>query len=423
MVRVHFRSFLLGLAFGLAPCLLPAQAGVGPETTMELDGVPLSLSRDELAAVTDLADRLRSPRAVQDRALAVARQKAHGRDARYVLALYELEIARQRKDDALRAEALDALIASGLVSGERLAADLEERGGIAFQQHDYARAGALWSRELQLKPNDANLLSNLAQVRQAQGDAAGAADLLQRSAASRAASGRKPTEILARQMLSTAYNAHLLKPTADAALALVAAYPSADNWRLSLLAYRQLGAPAGEFEIDLLRLMRATFSLTRPEEYQRLAQLLEHSGRPTEGRAVLEEGISRQLLDPGQPTIRDILAELDRFIPQERARLAKPNLVMQTLAAADSLGAFGRHAEAIALYRGLLAKPGIDAAQVNVHLGTALLAAGRQAEAESRFRSAAADPGAGQPAHYADLAAFWIARLTPPSPALAAVRR
>ena len=316
---------------------------------MELDGVLLSLSRDELAAVTDLADRLRSPRAVQDRALAVARQKAHGRDARYVLALYQLEIARQRKDDALRAEALDALIASGLVSGERLAADLEERGGIAFQQHDYARAGALWSRELQLKPNDANLLSNLAQVRQAQGDAAGAADLLQRSAASRAASGRKPTEILARQMLSTAYNAHLLKPTADAALALVAAYPSADNWRLSLLAYRQLGAPAGEFEIDLLRLMRATFSLTRPEEYQRLAQLLEHSGRPTEGRAVLEEGISRQLLDPGQPTIRDILAELDRFIPQERARLAKPNLVMQTLAAANSLGAFGRHAEAIAL--------------------------------------------------------------------------
>jgi Flp pilus assembly protein TadD len=101
-------------------------------------------------------------------------------------------------------------------------------------------------------------------------------------------------------------------------------------------------------------------------------------------------------------------------MPQERARLVRADL-----AAADSLVALGRHAEAITLYRALLAKPGVDAAQVNVHLGMALLAAGRQAEAESSFRSAAAV--AGPEARYADLASFWQARLT--SPAAATVRR
>lgn len=416
-MRQLYRLLVLAAVLGLTPCL---HARVGTDTTMELDGMTLSLSRDEMAAVTDLANQLQGPRAAQDRALAIARRKAQGRDARYVLAIYELEIGRQRKDDSLRAEALDALIASGRVPSERLASYLEMRGGIAFQQHDYARANTLWSRELQLKPSDPNTMANLAQVRQALGDAAGAADLLRRSAAARAAAGEKPTEILSRQMLTTAYNAHLTKPAVDAGLALVAAYPSADNWRLSLVAYRQLAAPTGEFEIDLLRLMRAAGSLAKPEEYQRLAQLLEHSGRPTEGKKVLEEGISRQLLNAGQSPICDILAELDRFIPQERAR---PKV---DLAGADSLAALGRQAEAVALYRALLAKPGVDAAQVNVHLGMALLAAGRQAEAESSFRSAVASAGPDQPARYADLASFWLARLAPPpasSPAVATVRR
>lgn len=399
---------------------------------MSLDGHPIALLSEELGVLTDLANKLQADPTTQDKALAAARDKVQGQGARYVLAIYELEIGRQRKDDGLRAEALDVLIASKLTPAERLASYLGVRGFIAFQQRDFSRAGALWSRQLQLKPGDANVLANLAQVRQAQGDAAGSVDLLPRAAAARAASGEKPSEDLSQLLLSSAYNGHLVKPTVEAALALVGAYPSQDNWRLSLVAYRQLVAPSGEFEIDLLRLMRFTGSLTRAEEYQRLAQLLEHSGRSAEAKAVLEDGISRRLLNPGQSPIREILAEIDRFIPQERARLgtaggrgfatASP---AQALAVADSLVGAGRVEDGVALYRSLLARPDIDRAQVNTHLGMALMAAGRDAEAVSSFRAAAAESGAGadQAARYADLAAFWLTRLTQPASAIATVRR
>ena len=122
------RLLVLAPAFGVPPCSLPVLAHAVQDTAMELDGIPLAVTRDELAALTDLANRLEAPPGPQDRALAIARGKAQGRDARYVLALYELEIGRQRKDDALRAQALDELIASGRAPAGRLARYLEMRG-------------------------------------------------------------------------------------------------------------------------------------------------------------------------------------------------------------------------------------------------------------------------------------------------------
>jgi hypothetical protein len=123
---------------------------------MVLDGHPMGLLREELSALTDLANSIKGDRRSQDRALAAAGAKAYSPDARYVLALYQLEIGRQRTDDVMRAQALDALIASGLTPSQRLPDYLGMRGFIAFEQHDFDRAGALWSRQLQLKPGDAS---------------------------------------------------------------------------------------------------------------------------------------------------------------------------------------------------------------------------------------------------------------------------
>jgi tetratricopeptide (TPR) repeat protein len=401
-----------------AACLaLPPAHGQGVKTSLELEGQRMSLTGQEMAALTELGRQVQSAnRSAQDVALAKARQAAEGRDARHVLAVYMLEIGRQRHDDALNAEALDILIASELTSKAKLPGFLDMRAGIAFNARDFGKAKALWTRLLELKPNDPDTLGNLAQASVGLNDRRGAADLLGRAIAARQATGQPVSEKLFRQRLSLAQQNGLVEPGIAAAHGLLAAYPTAENRRAALVVYRQLAAPAGAIEIDLLRLMRTLGALNRTDEYQRMAQLLRQAGLATEAKAVLDEGLARRLLDAGGSPTREIIAEVDREIPRERGRLqsAAPSPEL-----ADSLLGARRYAEAAALYRAALAKGGANAAQLNTRLGMALVLAGRRGEAEAAFRAAAADTGVvlGK-ARYADLAKFWLAWLAQPESAL-----
>lgn len=394
---------LLGLS------CLPAAALPPPEAQprgLEINGTSLSLSSKENEALSKLRAAMSAPRAQQDAALEKARSIAQSRDARHALALYELELGRQRKDDATRAAALDVLIASGLTTPDRLAGYLQARGGIAWQARDVATAGTLWARYLELRPADPEGLANLAQVREAEKNLPAAQDLLDKAIAARRAAAQAVPEGWQRQRLSLAYNAQLVRPTLAAARDLVAAYPSADNWRQALVAYRQTAQLRDEAEIDLMRLTRFAGAMKQPAEYQRLAQLLEHGGRAAEAKAVLAEGLARTSLSAAESPTRDIIAEIEGALPKERARIAGART---SLVDADSLIALGRQEEALALYRSLVGKAGTDRGQANVRLGAALLAAGRRADAEAAFRAAATGQGT-----YADLAAFWLLRLAQP---------
>jgi tetratricopeptide (TPR) repeat protein len=398
---------LAGLSgIALFPPRTLAQPGM--QSVLDLEGLPLAVSPRELSALTALGNALTATPGVQDAALAAARDAAVSPDARYALARYQLEIGRQRNDNSLRAQALDELIASRRTPRARLASYLGLRGGIAFQLRDFATAGTLWARQLELQPNDPDVLANLAQVRQAQNDPAGAADFLNRAVAARAASGRPVSEGWYRQRLSVASRAGLVEPGAAAAQQLVSAFPTAENWRFALVLYRQLVAPQGAFEIDLLRLTRAVGALSRASEYQRMAQLLNQAGAAAEAKAVLDEGLARALINAGESPTREIIAEVDRAVPRERVRLAAP----PALGVAESLVGARRYDEAIALYRAALARPAANAAELNTRLGVALVLAGRRADAEAAFRLAATDTApATQPGRYADLASFWLAWL------------
>ena len=370
---------LAGAAMLLAVAASAAEAREQPGSVMEIGGTRLALSSQEMRALSDLGAlvRARGQTARQDRALSEARRVAAGRDARHVLALYELEIGSQRRDDAMRSAALDVLIASPLTRAERLPAYLGTRGQIAYLTGDFDTAERLWSRLAELVPADPDALANLAQVRLAQKDAPGAMDLLDRAIAARAALGQKVPEIWYRQRLSIAQQGNFVEQGIAAARALVGTYPTQENWRIALVVYRQLGTLGEGPEIDLLRLMRHVAVLTQAAEYQRMAQLLKQSGEAAEAKAVLGEGTARGLLDAGASPTREIIAEVDRAVAKMRTGgAARPE------------------------------QP--DKAGAQVRLGMARLLAGQRGQAEAAFRSAEADPKAGR---YADLAFFWLASL------------
>ena len=343
------------------------------QTEMELGGARLSVTAEEMRALSDLGNLARSGSpAFQNRALAEARRVVNGRDGRHALALYELEIGQRRGDQAMRAKALDALIASPLTPPQRLPSYLEVRGQIAFKAGDLDTAERTWSR---LTPATADVLVSLARVREARQDDLGAADLLARAIATRIAGGGTAPEDWYRQRLSIAQRGKLIPMGVEAARALVGAYPSPTNWRDALMVYRQLTAPEGRFEVDLLRTMRRIGVLTRADEFQRLAQLLKQAGAPEEAKAVLGEGIARGLLFAATLPTREIIEEVDRAI-------AAPRRAASTATAGS--------------------------AEAGVRQGMARIDAGRRAEAIAAFKAAATDPAGGR---YAELAGFWLAWL------------
>lgn len=347
------------------------------DSTLTLYGRPLAVTPTEQTRLLAVAHVLRgTDRAAQDRALAAAEAVASSADALYLLATYKLEIGRQRQDDALRLQALDVLIPSDKTPAERLPNYLAVRGDIAFRNHDYATASAMWGRLVELQPNDAQSLINLAQVRNAMNDSAGAADLIRRAIAARTEAGPASQNTF-RQWVSITYNASLRRESAEAAQALVAAYPTPGNWRFALVAYRQLAAPQEDAEIDLLRLMRAVGALARAAEYQRFAQLLVRAGAAAEARAVLDEGRSRRIDGMAQSPTPEISREIDRALAQPTPPPART---------VDSASLEGRFRVAVAQ-----------------------AVAGHRAEAEAGFRalaeSAATDPGQ---RFYPDLARFWL---------------
>jgi tetratricopeptide (TPR) repeat protein len=352
-------------------------------------------------------------RGAQDRALARARETVQGPDAHHGLAVYMLAMARQRNDDALRTEALDALIASELTPKEKLAGFLEMRGGIAFDAGDFDTAKALWTRVVAMRPNDADALNNLAQVQARTNDAGAAAELLERAIAARQAAGQPVTEDWYQQRLSIANQSGSAEAVVATGVALIAAYPTPQNQRIALVLYRQLAAPQGTMEIDLMRMMRTMGTLSRSDEYQRMAQLLGQAGLGAEAKAVLDEGLARGLLDASAPPIPDIIAEIDREVRREQRRMqgATPSAAL-----ADSLVGAGRYAKAVELYRVAMGEGGTNQAEIEAHLGWALVVAGARMEAQDVFQGVAADAGA-EPGStsYADLAKFWLAWLTPAS--------
>lgn len=363
------------MLWAASPVAAAAQEQVS--TVMEIGGSKLAVSPQEIRALSALGNLARGAQSGrQDRALADARRIANSRDGRFALALYELEIGNRRGDDVMRAGALDVLIASPLTRPERLAGHLAVRGQIAYRVGDFDTAGKLWGQLAELTPNDPDALANLAQVRLAQKDAPGAMDLLTRAIAARAALGQPVAEGWYRQRLSIAQQGQLVAPGADAARALVGAYPTPENWRIALVVYRQLVAAEGAIEIDLFRLTRHVGALTQAAEYQRMAQLLNEAGEPREARAVLDEGAQRGLMDAAVSPTREIIAEVERAIARVR-----PGVVR--------------------------AEPP-SAAAAQVRLGVARLNAGQRGEAEAAFRAAAGDPAGGR---YADLGFFWLAWL------------
>ncbi len=416
-LKRHIRAALAAILSAAAVVAVPF-AGGQAQTSAQTPR-PLELSREERAALTALRTAVAgTDRAAQDGALAAARTAARSIDARYAVASLAYQIARSRSDARAMDMAADEMLATNLPQGAELAALIASQASRAYSANDLRRVDALLGRMVEVQPNNPVILADHGQFKARMGDRPAAVALFQRALAAQRALGQPAPESWHQRALAIAVDGRLAAQSATLGRDLIVNYPNESNWRDALLALRvgeparPAGTPAAPpadpaLDLDIRRLARAADALAGERDYLEFAQALNRASLPGEAKAVLDEGVSRGMLDANEAIVRQQLTAVTAGATRERAGLpamrtrAMAGDAAAMIAAGDAHYGNGQYLSAAELYRAALARGATDPALVNSRLGAALARGGDRAGAEAALRLVTG-PRAG-------LAGYWLA--------------
>ncbi len=371
------------------------------------------LSKEERAALLPVQTAITAKDwAAAQAALPAALSAATSAGGRYYVARFQLEIGVATNNVALQAQGIDNLLASGQVGAADLPPIYRNQAILANNSGNKAKAEAAYAKLVELTPNDPEAHISLAQIKNELRKPAEAVQLITRAIELKRASGQKVDESWYKYALKLAFdgrsNPALREASQKLSRDLVAAYPTKENWRDSILIFRDTNNLDAAADLDVLRFMRASGSLAGERDWYDLVDGLYKAGNYAEAKAVLDDGAAKRMIDPKKAAFAELVRLTNARMSGDRASL--PGEESKAMAAAtgasalkigDAFYGYGEHAKAIALYRAALAKGGVDANLVNTRLAMALLASGDRAGAETAFRALT---GPRQ-----NLGAFWLA--------------
>jgi hypothetical protein len=317
-------------------------------------------------------------------------------DDKYAAASFALQIAQGTNDQAALGAAVDAMLASGKAPADLQVQLYTAQGQTAFNAGKLDAADRAFTQVNTLKPNDPDVLISLAAVKSRENQAPAALQYTDQAIAAKKAAGQAVDEDWYRRALSIAYDGKQPQGVVKYGLQLVDAYPRADIWRIALQTYRDTSQLDPQVDLDTLRLMRATNSLAGERDYYEYANTALNKGFPGEAKAVIDQGMSSNMVDNKALATSKALAEIKSIagpkiaadkadLPnsEKRARAAaNGNIAYQT---GDAYLGYAMYPQAIELYKVALQKGGSDANVVNLHLGEAQALSGDKASAAASF--------------------------------------
>ena len=305
-------------------------------------------------------------------------------------------------NETVLAGPLDVLIANPSTPADMRGRYTYRRGALAFNGKQYPVAVQYFQKAKALGYTNEDLDLQIVKAKMESGDVkSGLADL-DASVTAQTAAGKKAPEDYYRYAISKA-NAAKLKPETFAWLQKYAvAYPSPKTWRDVIVTFglQQNGVVTLDEtqKIDLFRLMRQTKSLADQNDYLEYADSVNRRGLPSEAQAVLKEGMAAGKIPATNTMAKTLLADTGTAIrndgplsglEKKAASNADGKLAAGT---ADAYLGQDNYAKAIELYRLALSKGGVNADDVNLHLGIAQAKSGDKAGAATSFGAVKTSP-------------------------------
>ncbi len=320
-------------------------------------------------------------------------------DEKYIAQAYRFQYEALKLgnggNEATLAGPLDALLANPKTPADSIGRYAFMRGNIAYNAKQYPVALSNYARAKAAgyTANDISLL--IAKAKILGGDPAGGVADIETAVAADKAAGKPVSEDL------YTYAITALQKTGDNAAVQrwtrnwLHAYGTPKNWRTAIYVFGFQGAGAKRIDkkqrVDLFRLMRATNGLAGQEDYLEYAELTFSIGLGSETISVIDEGKKNQKIPATSTSATGYRADAVKQIAtegslasQETKAKAAPNGKLAADTGDFCLGQ-GNNAKAIEMYRLALTKGGVDADEVNTHLGIALAGTGDKAGAKEAF--------------------------------------
>jgi tetratricopeptide (TPR) repeat protein len=381
----------------------PQQTAAQPDQGQEQGGAKVNVSNKARKAISELQTAVNAKDFANIPAkVAAAQAVAQTKDDRYAIGLLQRQAAVAANDNALLATSVETIASSNFLDATTVGQLYQDLGIKQFNAKQFPQAVASFQRAASLAPNDTRALELVAEAMAAAGQKAEAAAAFQRVFQAQLAAGQKPTDELYRRAVQAAYDGK--SPSAvELARQWVAAHPSTDSWRNSLVIYRNLGGIDQSQALDIMRLARATNSMQGTADYNIYTAETINVQNYGEARAVLEEGLAAGKIKASDPVVQDIQNALKGKASPSAAELASreatakvPNAFMRV---GDAYYGAGNYQKAAEMYRAALEK-GADANLANLRLGEALARAGDKAGAAAALGKVSGS--------LAELAKFWL---------------
>ncbi len=331
-----------------------------------------------------------------------------GPDEKFITAGRRYDFGKATNNTAEMRKGIQGMLDSGSNLSQANAPQLNVAAGqLAFNAKAYPEAISRLSEAVRLGNKSPDTFIILAESNFQSGKFNEGLGFAEQAVTNKQAAGEKAPEDWYRRALSVAYKNKLGGQVGKWSRMQLTAYPTAENWRTSLVLYRDSTKLEGSQTLDLYRLMRMTKSLAGERDFFEFAQLANERGLPGEAKSVIQEGMASGAIGKSVQPINELLASASAKVAGDQASLTAQE--RQAAASAngklaagtgDAFLGYGQDAKAAALYKVALQKGQVDNDQVNTRLGIALARQGMTAEAKQAF-GAVTGPRS-------EIAKFWL---------------
>jgi hypothetical protein len=397
--RVRAASAALMVALGVAlGGAAHAQESLRPEI-----GKPLQAAQDLIKS-----GRYREALAKVHEAEAAGARNAN---ETYLIERMRIAAASGAGDADTAARSFDALSASGRVSGADKLRMIESIASTFYRSQQYAKSMQWSQRYLREGGTSPAIRTMLIQSQYLSGDFAGAVKELMVEIQGAERSGNPPPEDRLKLLLNAASKQGDNNAYVFAMEKLVTFYPKKEYWVDLLSRMQRKGNFSDRLSLDAYRLSLATGSMTAPADYMEMAQLALQADLASEGKQVIDKGISSGALSTGAQADRAkrLKALVDKKLAEDTASRAEDERQASAAKSGDPMVVLGMKlvyageaAKGVQLMQQGIAKGGLKRAEdAKLHLGIGQLAAGDKAKAQATFKSVQGADGT------ADLARLW----------------
>ena len=314
-------------------------------------------------------------------------------DDKFFAGQFAFQASLLDSDKALQRKGLEGMVNSGRVTGTDLGRYQYFLGVSGYEAKDYAYAenGFASSIASGFRDNDVEMMLAESQFSQGKNDAGYAS--LMKAIESRNASGKPAPQDWYARGLSVAYKAKKYDTALQFSNAMVAAFPTKDNWGDTINIARMAGRYQAQETLDLMRLMGRTNSFRDTSDYAEYLQAADARRAPGEVLKVLQAGVDAGKLNAGDVFVTENKTQATARLAADKAGLPAldrdahaPTATAATInAAADAFLSYDDFAKAEGLYQAALAKGVADPDRALTRLGIAQLDQGKFADAQATF--------------------------------------